>query len=79
VPKRKTNVKKIRNSENLILFVMVKGNLNFFMKTDTLKITSCTHPRGQIQPQKILFPKMVKRIMAAAIMIMGGGRKLLKW
>jgi hypothetical protein len=49
------------------------------MKTDTLKITSCKHPRGQIQPQKILFPKMVKRIMAAAIMIMGGGRKLLKW
>jgi hypothetical protein len=72
-------MRKITNSENLILFVMVKRNLNFFMKTDTLKITSCKHPRGQIQPQKILFPKMVKSIMAAAIMIMGGGRKPLKW
>jgi hypothetical protein len=69
----KINRKKIARSENLIEFVMKKGTLNFFIILDNVKITSCKHPKGQIQPQKILFPIKVKRIMAPAIIIMGRG------
>jgi len=69
----KINRKKIARIENLIEFVMRKGNLIFFIILDNVKITSCKHPKGQIQPQKILFPIKVKRIMAPAIIIMGRG------
>jgi hypothetical protein len=36
-------------------------------------MTSCTLPRGQIQPQKTLLPATVKRIMIPAMTIIGGG------
>jgi len=69
----KINRRKIAKSENLIELVKRKGNLIFLMILDNVKITSCKHAKGQIQPQKILFPIMVKRIIAPAIIIMGRG------
>jgi hypothetical protein len=69
----KTIIKKVATRKSLTKLVMIKGKMTFLMILDNLKMTSCKHPKGQIQPQKILFPIMVKRIIAPAITIIGGG------
>ena len=66
------HIKKVATRKSLTKLVMIKGKMTFLMILDNLKMTSCKHPKGQIQSQKILFPIMVKRIIAPAITIIGG-------
>jgi hypothetical protein len=70
-------MRKSAKREKRTLLLMKKGSLIFLMGRESLKVISCRHPSGQIHPQNILFPTSVKSIIAAAITIIGGGKKAL--
>jgi hypothetical protein len=68
-------MRKSRKREKRTLLLMMKGILIFLMGRESLKVISWRQPKGQIHPQKTLFPTTVKRIIAVAITIIGGGIK----